>query len=31
MQLVAAAFERAIAAAPADWHVFQPFWPEDDG
>jgi KDO2-lipid IV(A) lauroyltransferase len=31
MQLVAAAFERAIAAAPADWHVFQPFWAEDDG
>jgi len=23
---VAAAFERAIAASPADWHMFQPAW-----
>ena len=23
-------FERAIAAAPSDWHMFQPAWPEGD-
>jgi KDO2-lipid IV(A) lauroyltransferase len=26
-RLIAAAFERAIAAAPQDWHMFQPGWP----
>ena len=25
-RMLAAAFERAIAAAPADWHMFQPGW-----
>jgi KDO2-lipid IV(A) lauroyltransferase len=25
-QMLATAFERAIAAAPADWHMFQPGW-----
>jgi KDO2-lipid IV(A) lauroyltransferase len=25
-RLMAAAFERAIAAKPADWHMFQPAW-----
>lgn len=25
-QAIAAAFERAISAAPADWHMFQPAW-----
>jgi phosphatidylinositol dimannoside acyltransferase len=25
---MAAGFERAIAAAPSDWHMFQPGWPE---
>jgi phosphatidylinositol dimannoside acyltransferase len=24
-------FERAISAAPADWHLFQPGWPSADG
>lgn len=28
---LAGRFERFIAAAPSDWHVFQPAWPEDDG
>lgn len=28
-QQVAAAFERGIAATPADWHMLQPFWPAD--
>ncbi len=27
---LAARFERFIASAPADWHVFQPAWPEDE-
>jgi lauroyl/myristoyl acyltransferase len=25
-QALATAFERAIAAAPPDWHMFQPAW-----
>jgi lauroyl/myristoyl acyltransferase len=25
-QALASAFERAIAAAPSDWHLFQPGW-----
>ena len=29
-QAIADAFERLIAASPADWHVFQPGWPADD-
>jgi lauroyl/myristoyl acyltransferase len=29
-QAIADAFERLIAAAPADWHVFQPAWPSED-
>jgi lauroyl/myristoyl acyltransferase len=28
---VAAEFERAIAANPVDWHMFQPAWPEIGG
>jgi KDO2-lipid IV(A) lauroyltransferase len=28
---IAARFEAAIAANPADWHVFQPGWPEPSG
>jgi phosphatidylinositol dimannoside acyltransferase len=31
MRVVAEQFERFIAAAPADWHMFQPAWPEADG
>jgi lauroyl/myristoyl acyltransferase len=27
---MAAGFERAIAAKPADWHMFQPGWPADE-
>ncbi len=27
-RLMARAFERAIAAAPSDWHMFQPGWPQ---
>ena len=26
--VIAAGFERFIAAAPADWHMFQPAWEE---
>ncbi len=29
-QEIARTFERAISAAPADWHVFQPAWDDDD-
>jgi len=29
-QRIAEAFERLIAAAPAEWHVFQPGWPSED-
>jgi lauroyl/myristoyl acyltransferase len=29
-QAIATAFERLIAASPADWHLFQPGWPEVD-
>jgi lauroyl/myristoyl acyltransferase len=25
--MMAAEFEKAVAAAPADWHLFQPGWP----
>lgn len=28
-RLLAAEFERVIAARPVDWHMFQPAWPED--
>lgn len=28
-RLLAAEFERIIAAKPVDWHMFQPAWPED--
>jgi KDO2-lipid IV(A) lauroyltransferase len=28
-RLLAAEFERSIARAPTDWHMFQPAWPED--
>ena len=28
-QLIAAAFERFISEAPADWHIFQPAWEDD--
>jgi lauroyl/myristoyl acyltransferase len=28
--LLAAEFERAIAAAPTQWHMFQPAWPADE-
>jgi KDO2-lipid IV(A) lauroyltransferase len=28
---LAAEFERAIAAAPTQWHMLQPAWPEDEG
>jgi len=27
-QAIASAFERCIAASPADWHLFQPGWPD---
>ena len=27
-RLMAERFERAIAAKPTDWHMFQPAWPE---
>jgi phosphatidylinositol dimannoside acyltransferase len=27
---LAAEFERSIARAPTDWHMFQPAWPEDE-
>ncbi|MGZ8570968.1 MAG: phosphatidylinositol mannoside acyltransferase [Actinomycetota bacterium] len=30
-QEIARTFERAISAAPADWHVFQPAWDDDEG
>jgi KDO2-lipid IV(A) lauroyltransferase len=30
-QVIAHAFERLISASPADWHVFEPAWPEDAG
>jgi KDO2-lipid IV(A) lauroyltransferase len=30
-RIMAADFERYIASAPADWHMFQPAWPEDEG
>lgn len=29
-RVVAGQFERFIAAAPADWHMFQPAWPDGD-
>ena len=29
-QAIADAFERSIAASPADWHLFQPGWPAED-
>jgi KDO2-lipid IV(A) lauroyltransferase len=29
-KLVAEGFERAIAAAPTDWHMFQPAWEQDE-
>jgi KDO2-lipid IV(A) lauroyltransferase len=29
-QAIADAFERIVAAAPADWHLFQPGWPDDE-
>jgi len=29
-RVVAAGFERYIAAAPTDWHMFQPAWEEDE-
>jgi len=28
-QAIADAFERLISMSPADWHVFEPAWPED--
>ena len=28
-RVIAHAFERLISASPADWHVFEPAWPED--
>jgi KDO2-lipid IV(A) lauroyltransferase len=28
-RVIAAGFERYISEAPADWHMFQPAWPED--
>lgn len=28
---IAVAFERLISMSPADWHVFEPAWPEDAG
>ena len=28
-QAIAEAFERLISMSPADWHVFEPAWPED--
>ena len=31
MRVVAIQFERFIAAAPADWHMFQPAWPDTTG
>jgi len=30
-QLIADRFARGIAEHPADWHMMQPMWPEDDG
>jgi lauroyl/myristoyl acyltransferase len=30
-QAIAHAFERLISASPADWHVFEPAWPENAG
>jgi len=30
-QAIAEAFERLISMSPADWHVFEPAWPEDAG
>jgi KDO2-lipid IV(A) lauroyltransferase len=27
-EAIAAEFERMISAAPSDWHVFQPGWPD---
>ena len=27
-RLMAESFERAIAAKPVDWHMFQPAWPD---
>jgi phosphatidylinositol dimannoside acyltransferase len=30
-KIIAAGFERYIASAPADWHMFQPAWDEDAG
>jgi len=27
-EALAAEYERLISAAPSDWHVFQPGWPE---
>ena len=30
-QAIADAFERMISMSPADWHVFEPAWPEDAG
>jgi phosphatidylinositol dimannoside acyltransferase len=29
-RIIAAGFERYIAAAPTDWHMFQPAWEEDE-
>jgi phosphatidylinositol dimannoside acyltransferase len=29
-KLIADSFERFISAAPVDWHMFQPAWPEDE-
>jgi KDO2-lipid IV(A) lauroyltransferase len=29
-QAIADAFERIVAASPADWHLFQPGWPADE-
>ena len=29
-QAIADAFERIVAASPADWHLFQPGWPDDE-
>jgi KDO2-lipid IV(A) lauroyltransferase len=28
-QAIADAFAELISASPADWHVFEPAWPED--
>ncbi|MDP8955611.1 MAG: phosphatidylinositol mannoside acyltransferase [Actinomycetota bacterium] len=30
-RMIAAAFERFISEAPADWHMFQPAWDEESG